>query len=363
MTGSRRCRLLVLGLVGVAFALAGCGRQQTKAEAAPPRPVRTVTVSQQEIAGTATLTGQVEAEDEGALAFRIAGQMMERMVNVGDHVVPGEALAILDPQNEVNALRSAQSGLSAAEAELRQTTAAFERQRTLLAQGHATRSQYDLSEKAMLTARARVEDAEVQVHVAADRVSYTMLTSVAEGTVTATGAESGEVVQAGQMIVRVARVGGRDAVVGVPAQLLPAVKSEPTITVNLANDPSIEASAVVREIAPQADPVTRTFQIRASLINPPEAMRLGSTVNVEIHLPSRPGIEIPASALTEANHQAAVWVVDPAHMTVSLRDVEIKQFSPENVVVTKGLSTGDIVVTAGAQELHPSQPVRLLGTS
>ncbi len=353
----------LLLLFGAVVALGGCGRQQTKAEAPPARPVRTVTVSQHEIADTATLTGHVEAEDEAALSFRIAGHMMERMVNVGDHVVPGEVLAILDPQNEVNTLRSAQAALAAAVAELRQTTAAFERQKTLLAQGHATRAQYDLAEKAMLTAQARVEDAQVQVHIAADRVGYTMLTSGAEGTVTATGAETGEVVQAGQMIVRVARIGGRDAVVGVPAQLLPAVKSEPKMTASLANDPSIEASAVVREIAPQADPVTRTFQVKASLVDPPEAMRLGSTVNVEIRLAPRPGIEIPASALTDANHRPAVWVVDPASMTVSLRTIEIKQFSPESVIVTHGLATGDVVVTAGAHELHPSQPVRLLGAS
>lgn len=350
-------------LLCVLIALSGCGRQQTKAEAPPPRPIRTVTVSEQQIADSATLTGHVEAEDEAALAFRISGRMMERMVNIGDHVVPGEVLAILDPQNEVNALRASQSALAAAKAELHQTTAAFERQRTLLSQGHTTRSQFDLAEKAMLTARARVEAAQVQVNIDADRVSYTMLTSDAEGTVTARGAEPGEVVQAGQMIVRVARVGGRDASFGVPAQLLPATKSEPNVTVSLANDPTVEASGVVREIAPQADPVTRTFQVKVSLINPPEAMRLGSTVNGTIRLPPRPGIEVPASALTEANHGPAVWVVDPAKLTVSLRDVRIKEFGADEIVVTHGLATGDIVVTAGVQELHPGQPVRLLGSS
>ncbi|MGH7118139.1 MAG: efflux RND transporter periplasmic adaptor subunit [Acetobacteraceae bacterium] len=141
------------------------------------------------------------------------------------------------------------------------------------------------------------------------------------------------------------------------------MKAHPNVTVSLANDPSVQASAVIREIAPQADPVTRLFQVKASLVNPPEGMRLGSTVNLEIRMAQRPGIEIPASALTEANNQPAVWVVDPANITVSLRGIDIKQFSPASVVVSKGLATGDIVVTAGAHELHPNQPVRLLGAS
>lgn len=358
-----RLRWIVVPVLLACLALAGCGKRQGAEEAAPARPVRTVTVATKNMTETATLTGHVAAEDEAALSFRISGRMMERLVNVGDHIVPGEILAMLDPQDEVNALRSAQASLTAAEAELHQTTAAFERQRTLLAQGHTTRSQFDLSEKAMLTARAQVENGHVQVNLAGDRVSYTMLTSDAEGTVTARGAEPGEVVQAGQMIVRVARVGGRDAVFGVPPQLLRSAPANPDITVSLASDPSVEAAGVVREVAPQADPVTRTFEVKVSLINPPAAMRLGSTVNGVIHLTPRPGIEVPASALTEANRQPAVWIVDPAKLTVSLRDVQITQFNPDNVVVTHGLQTGDIVVTAGAQELHPGQQVRLLGPS
>lgn len=349
--------------LGAFLALAACGKRDTTTEAAPARPVRTVTVAVHEVVETATLTGHVAAEDEAALAFRIGGRMMDRLVNVGDHVAPGEVLAMLDPQDEVNALRSAQASLAAAEAERNQTTAAFERQRTLLAQGHTTRTQFDLAEKAMLTAGARVEDNEVRVKLAADRVSYTMLTSAAEGTVTASGAESGEVVQAGQMIVRIARKGGRDAVFGVPAQLLHAKSIGAHVTVTLAADPAVEALGVVREVAPQADPVTRTFQVKVSLIDPPEAMRLGSTVNGTLALAPRPGIEVPASALTEANRKPAVWIVDPAKLTVSLRDVQIKQFNADSVIVTGGLNSGDVVVTAGVQELHPGQQVRLLGSS
>ena len=176
-----------------------------------------MSLSKSKTAGDAvTLTGHIVAQDEAAMAFRISGRMVERLVNVGDHVTPGQVLAKLDPQNEVNALRSAQASLAAAQAGLTQSRAAFERQRTLLAQGHTPRAQFDLAEKALATAQAQVDDAEIQKNTAALRVSYTVLQADAAGTVTARGAEPGEVVQAGQMIVQLARQGGRDAVFDVP---------------------------------------------------------------------------------------------------------------------------------------------------
>jgi membrane fusion protein, multidrug efflux system len=352
----------VLCLSSAFLGLVGCKRD-TKAEAPEPRPVRTVTAATQASGESVVLTGHIEAEDEAALAFRISGRMLERPVNVGDRVEAGQLVGRLDAQNEVNAFRSAQAALTAARAALTQSRAAYERQRTLLAQGHTPRAQYDLAEKALTTAQAQVDNAEAEQRVASDRVSFTMLTADAPGTVTARGAEPGEVVQAGQMIVRLARQGGRDAVFDVPAQLLRSAPANPTITVTLADDPSMKASGRVREVSPQADPVTRTFQVKVGLTDPPEAMRLGSTVNGKVQLDSAPVIAIPASALTEFNRQPAVWIVDPSKLTVSLRNIEVLRFDPATVVVSDGLDTGDIVVTAGIQALHPGQKVRLLGNS
>ena len=349
---------LLAGLLG----LAGC-KPDAKAEAPEPRPVRSVTVVPQQAGERVVLTGHIQAEDEVAFAFRISGRMIERPVNVGDRIEAGQELAKLDPENEVNAFRSAQASVAAARAALTQTQAAFERQRTLLAQGHTPRAQFDLAEKAMRTAQSQVDDAEAQVQIAGRRVSYTILTADAPGTVTARGAEPGEVVQAGQMILRVARQGGRDAVFDVPAQLLRAAPEDTPITVALADDPSVKATGRVREIAPQADPVTRTFQVKVGLIDPPAAMRLGSTVNGTAQLNSGDMVSIPASALTESNNHPAVWIVDPAKLTVSMRAITVQRFDPATVVVADGLETGDIVVTAGVQALHPGQKVRLLGTS
>ncbi len=342
--------------------LSACSPEKT-AKAPEPRPVRTVTAARQEAGETVMLTGHIRAEDEASMAFRIAGRMIERPVNVGDRVEAAQVLAQLDPQNEVNAVRSAQANLAAAQAQLTQARAAFERQRTLLGQGHTPRAQFDLAEQALRTAQAQVDNGEVQKNMAALRVSYTILQADAAGTVTARGAEPGEVVQAGQMIVKIARKDGRDAVFDVPAQVLRSAPGDPQITVRLTNDPTVTAIGRVREIAPQADPVTRTFEVKVGLTDPPAAMLLGSTVNGTMRLDADAVIAIPASALTEANRQPAVWIVDPASLTVSMRNVELLRHDPETVVIAHGLDTGDIVVTAGVQALHMGQKVRLLGPS
>jgi RND family efflux transporter MFP subunit len=306
------------------------------------------------------LTGHLAAEDEAALGFRIGGRMVQRLVNVGDMVKPGQELARLDPQDEMNGLRTAQADLVAAQAAVTQSRAEFERQRTLLAQGHTPRAQFDVAERALHTAQAQADAAELQVDLAAIRVSDTILQADAAGTVTARGAEPGEVVQPGRMIVKIARHSGRDAVFDVPAQLLRSTPADPRVTVTLTDDPAIVASGRVREVSPQADPVTRTFQVKVGLTDAPEAMRLGATVNGVLRLTSDKVIAIPASALTELNRAPAVWIVDPQKLTVSLRNIETLRFDPASVIVAHGLAPGDIVVTAGVQALHPGQKVRLL---
>jgi RND family efflux transporter MFP subunit len=352
----------ILFLLPAVLVLAGCHRE---AETAAPqaRPVRTVTVAIRDAGETTVLTGHVEAENEVALAFRISGRMIERPVNVGDQIKPGQVVAKLDPQNEVNALRSAQANLSSAQAQLTQARNNFERQRRLLERRVSSRAEFEHAEEAFQTAESQVDDAEAQAKIARDRVSYTELDSDVAGAVTARGAEPGEVVQAGQMIIRVARQDGRDAVFDVPAQLLRSAPSDVEVKVSLADDPSVTATGRVREVAPQADPATRLFKVKVGLIDPPATMRLGSTVTGSVQLESTPAIVIPASALTEFNGKPAVWLVDSSSLTVSLRNIDVSRFDPGTVVVSHGLETGEIVVTAGVQALHPSQKVRLLASS
>jgi membrane fusion protein, multidrug efflux system len=346
-------------LAGAIVGLPAC-RKEAEVHAPEVRPVRTISVTRQPAGETVVLTGHIEAENEAALGFRISGRMIERSVNVGDRVKPGQVLARLDPQDERNGLRSAEANLSAAQGQLTQARNNFERQRRLQQRGVISKAEFDNAQEALQTAQARVDDAEAQVKLATDRLSFTELKADAPGSVTARGAEPGEVVQAGQMIARIARQDGRDAVFDVPAQLLRSAPSDAEITVHLTEDPAVTAIGRVREVGEQADPVTRTFQVKVGLTDPPPAMRLGSTVTGSVQLNSAPVITIPASALARGNQQPAVWVVDPSSFTVSMRNVDVLRYDPGAVVVSHGLDTGDIVVTAGVQALHPGQKVRLL---
>jgi membrane fusion protein, multidrug efflux system len=364
--GQRRaiCAMGSLGppLVVTAFLLAACQRET---EASPPevRPVRTVIVAKRDIGETVTYTGRIEAENETRLSFRIGGRMVERAANVGDQVEPGQVVAKIEPQNEMNALRSAQAAVSAAQAQFNEAQNNYERQKFLLARDVASRVQYERAEQTRDTAGAQLESAQAQLKIAQDQVSDTELKADAGGIVIGTAAEPGEVVQAGQLIVRVAPKGGRDAVFDVPGQVLRSAPSDPLVKVSLTEDPAVTTIGRVREVSPQADPVTRTFEVKVGLTDPPAAMRLGATVIGTLQLDTAPTIEIPATALTKFDHRPAVWVVDPSSLTVSLRNVEVLRHNPATVAISNGLDTGEIVVTAGTQALHPGQKTRLLGSA
>jgi membrane fusion protein, multidrug efflux system len=342
--------------------LAAC---QPEAETHAPevRPVRTVTVEKRDLGEAVTYTGRIQAENEIRLSFRIPGRMIERSVNVGDHIEAGQVIAKLEPQDELNAMRSAQAALAAAQAQFNQYKSNFDRQKTLLERNAASYQAFEQTEQAQDTARAQVTSAEAQLKAARDRVSYTELSSDFSGTVIATGADSGEVVQAGQIVVWVARQEGRDAVFDVPAQLLRSASHDPSVTVSLTDDPTITTVGRVREISPQADPVTRTFEVRVGLTNPPDTMRLGSTVVGRLKLDAEPLIEVPATALTDFDGRPAVWIVDPNKLTVSLRNVKILRQTATTVAISNGLDSGEMVVTAGVQALHPGQRTRLLEAS
>lgn len=345
----------------MAASLAAC-EQEVDASAPEPRPVSTVVVAEGAADMEATLTGRIEARDEAALAFRISGRIAENDLKLGDRIETGQVLARLESQNELNALRTAQAQVAAAEGQLTQARNQFERQQTLLAGGWTTRARFDEAQQGLQSAQSRVDDTEAQLKAADDQVSFTELKADAPGVLTAIGPRAGEVVQAGQMIARIARQDGRDAVFDAPAQLIRSAPPDPEITVSLVDDPAVTAMGRVREVAPQADPVTRTFEVKVGLTNPPQAMLLGATVTGRVKMETTAAIEVPAAALTRFNRQPAVWIVDPSNHTVSMQNVEVSRFDQDTVVISQGLDTGEIVVTGGVQALHPGQKVRLLGS-
>jgi RND family efflux transporter MFP subunit len=347
-------------LLALAGALAACDSEDEAGEAVV-RPVRVVTVEEREGGETVTLAGTVESQIQVDLAFRIGGRMTERLVNVGDPVETGELVARLDPTDEENGLRAAEASLAAAEGQLSEARINYDRQRTLYERQIAARAAFERAEQVFTSAQGAADAARAQVGIAQRRLDDTMLHADAPGVVTARGAEPGEVVQPGRMIVQVARNDGKDAVFDVPATLQGAGAADPEIEVWLSQAPAVRAAGRVREVAPRADSVTGTFRLRVGLIAPPPEMRLGSTVTGRATFGGAPGIELPASALTRAEGEPAVWVVDPATSTVALRQIGVERFAPASVIVSDGLQLGEIVVTAGVQALRPGQEVRLLG--
>lgn len=351
---SRRGRPL-LG-AALLLALAACDRaEETAATAA--RPVQVVRVEASTLAGDVELSGEIQAEKTVALGFRIAGRIAERPIIVGERVTPGQLVARLDPAIERNAVAAARSALEAARGEVVTARNGFERQERLMGQGFTTRPRFDAALKAQETAQAALENAEAQLELAQDRLRFTELRSEVAGVVTARSAEPGEVVQPGQTIVEIAREDGRDAVFNVPAQLLENKAGDQIVRVRLAEAPGVSAVGRIREVAPQADPVTRTFQVRVGLQDPPEAMQLGATVVGAIETSSAVIMSIPAMALTQSGLSPAVWIVDPAKSTVSLRPIDILRFDPDHVIVSQGLIPGETIVAGGVQALHPGQRV------
>jgi len=364
-------------LLAAAWLLAGCQRT-VEAPAPEIRPVRAITIDKRATAGTVALTGTVQAQTEINQSFRIDGRLVERTVDIGDNVKPGQLIARLDPQNEESALQSARAQLAGANAQLVEARSNFTRMSELVVEDAVSRAQYEQAKALLQSAEAQVLSVQGQLNLAQNRLSYTRLFSDVAGVVTARGPQPGEVVSAGRMIIQVARAGARDAVFDVPAQIKDNAPLDPEVTVSLGKaaptplkrsadiavtlgtNPNVTAKGRVREVSPRADPVTGTFAVRVRLIDPPEGMRLGSTVTGRIQLDAVSGITIPATALVRADGKTAVWVFDAKTGTVSLRNIAVRASDATTVQVASGLNPGDVVVTAGVQALRPGQKVRLL---
>ena len=338
--------------------LCGCGKKEQAEEI---RPVRTVVIEKHEVGDPIILTGQLHARDEVSLAFRLSGKLIERPANVGDTVKVGQVVAVLDSETEKNARNAAQADYAAAQAVLEQAQAAEKRLSDLLKENAVSRAEYEAALRQLKTAQAQVNAAKAKLNSAEDQLGYTKLKSEADGVITAKGAEPGEVVQAGQMILLLARQEGRDAVFDTPAQVIRGVTSKQQgVEVWLADNPEIKTTGKVREVSPQADPATRTYQVKVGLHDVPSGMFLGSTVVGRLIVQANMQIEIPSSALAMSQGKPAVWVVDAKDQTVHIKPVTVAQYTQDSVVIANGLQSGERVVTAGVQALHGGQKVKLL---
>lgn len=306
-----------------------------------------------------TLTGEIRAQDNVTLGFRTSGRITERPVSIGDTVEAGQIVARLEDTTQSNTLRASEAEVFAAESDLDRAETDYQRNAQLLERGFNTQQRYDVALQIFRQAGARGDAARANLANAQEALAFTALYADAPGVVTAVGGEPGEVVSAGRMVVRLARDNGRDAIFDVPERLIRSADPASEISISLVSDKAETATGRVREVAPEADAVTRTFQVRVGLSDVPASFRLGSAVTGSVTLGGTASTPLPAAALTTSDGQPAVFVVDPDTGIVELRNVGIDSFDIARVLVSEGLQDGDIVVSAGVQALRPGQTVRV----
>ena len=345
-------------LLGLAAWLGGCKAEtQNTVEV---RPVRTVVVDPKPIEDDRRAVGEIKPRYESDLGFRVAGKVVSRAVDVGVSVKKGDLLARLDEQDYRNKLRSAEADIVAAEAVLAEAVAAEGRLKQLLSSGTTTRANYDVAVKNMRSAEAKLDSAKAALQLARDQLAYAELKAEFDGIVTAVGAEAGQVVNVGQMVVRLAQPQDKDGVFAIAESAFRnKPEKTPEIIVALLSNPAIEAEGTVREVSPVADPATRTYQVKVTLRDPPGLMRFGASVVGRLKMTTAPVVVLPGAALFDKDGKPAVWIVDPAAGTVALRPVVVARYEADRVVVAEGLAKGDVVVTAGVNRLRESQKVRL----
>jgi multidrug efflux system membrane fusion protein len=351
--------LLVSAALGVAvLGLAGCAKKEAQPE--PVRAVRTTTVSGAESVASHEYAAEIRARTESRLGFRVGGKLQSRAVNLGDAVKAGQVLAQLDPQDLRLGQEAARAAVAAAQTNFDQLAADYKRFKELRDQGFIGAAELDRREAAMKTARAQLDQAKAQAAVQGNQAAYAALTADAPGVVTAVEAEPGQVVGAGTPVVRLAHDGPRDAVFSVPEDRVGTLRQllnqdgAVTLVPWGGGEP---AKATVREVAAAADPVTRTFLVKADVGNAP--VRLGQTANIRIESKPVAGvIRLPLTAVAEAKGQTVVWLFDRSAMTVRRQPVTVAGADGNTVVIAQGVKPGDEVVTAGTHVLTPGQKVK-----
>lgn len=338
--------------------LAAC--KDDRASTIPLTRVRAVTVERVDFAPSLTFTGDIEARIQTDLAFKVSGKISERLVNVGDHVTKGQVLARLDPEQQDADVASAKASVASAQAMLRQSTGAFERQRSLLATGNTTRHNYDQAESTLRTNEGQLRQAQADLATAQDMLSNTELRADADGVITRQAAEAGQVVAQAQVIYTLARDGPRDAVFNVHELALVHLAADKGLRLSLVSNPAVQAVGDVRETSPAVDPSTQTVKVKVGLRQTPPEMSLGVLVNALAPVTARNVIMVPWSSLFDVAGKPAVWTVDPGASTVSLKPIVIDRYTRHSIAVASGLQPGEVVVSAGIQLLRPGQKVEVV---
>lgn len=346
--------LPVTSVVAVAM-LTACGKKEADPRTEPPL----VRVSTPAAGSSATreFTGVVAAQVQSDLGFRVGGKIVERLVNTGQTVRRGQPLMRIDSTDLALATQAASGAVAAAEARAIQTAADERRYRDLVGAGAVSSSAYDQARAAAESARGQLVTARSQARVARNETNYTVLLADADGTIVETLAEPGQVITAGQIVVRIARAGAREALVQLPETMRPAIGSMAKARIY----DGATVPARLRQISDAADPASRTFEARYVLDRAGPPVPFGSTVTVAIAAEGQAAsTEVPLGALHDVGRGPGVWIIrDPRQPTVTWRPVKLAAVGEETATIVSGLQPGQRFVAMGAHMLHEGQRVRI----
>ncbi|HUH54449.1 MAG TPA: efflux RND transporter periplasmic adaptor subunit [Rhodanobacter sp.] len=359
-----RGRAILIAIVAIsAVTLGACTAKSAADPRAAPPLVRTTLVHDTGAASRA-FTGVVAARVQSDLGFRVSGKVLERLVDAGQTVRRGQPLMRIDPVDLRLAVNAEQQAAAAARAQAKQTAQEEARFRTLLGTGAVSVSAYDQAKAAADAAKAQLSAAEAQAEVARNASRYAELVADGDGVVMETLAEPGQVVSAGQVVVRVAHAGPREALIQLPETLRPAVGSTGQAT--LFGKDNVVVPTRLRQLSDAADPLTRTFEARYVLDGDLANAPLGATVTIRIadgRAGEHDGLQVPVGALVDAGKGLGVWVVNGNPAKVTWRPVTIVRMNDENARVTGRLRQGERIVALGAHLLREGEQVRTVSRS
>ena len=349
----------VLAIITMSALVAACAKapEQKPDEI---RPVRVQKIGETPATRSFEFAGEVRAQHETRVAFRVGGKIVERLVDVGAVVKPGQPLARLDSNDLALATASARAQVASAQAEHELAWADHARYKELREKNFISQAEYDRRANALSTAQARLEAQRAQQAQSANQLAYAVLKADTAGVITGIEAEAGQVVTAGQTVARLARQGDKEIAIAVPESQREFIERAHDFSVSVSAFPGKSWKGRLRELSPAADPVTRTYAARIAVSEAGEEMEWGMSARVAAHANGNGSkIEVPIAALYSRGDQPQVLVVN-GESTVTPRSVKTGGIAGERVVIAEGLRPGELVVTAGAQLLRPGQRVRVL---
>ncbi|MCW4116978.1 efflux RND transporter periplasmic adaptor subunit [Aurantimonas sp. MSK8Z-1] len=351
---------LLLAATPLLLLLGGCSGSEESAPALPPRPVLTMVV-EDTVAEASSFSGTIEPRYETDLAFRTLGRIVSRDAGVGDQVTKGQQLAALDAETLAANVRSAEAQAESARAQAETARASATRAEALFADKALSQAELDTAEQGATAADAGLAQARADLDKARTTLSYAILTAPFDGVITGRTGDVGQVVNAGATVMTIARTDVREAVVDIPSELIDTVEAGAPFTILLQTDPSITAQGKVREVAPEADALTRSNRVRILLDAPPAAFRLGTLITAQPERTSAGALVVPRTSVLGEGAATSVWVVTPDGdaATVHQRTVELGDTRGAFVEVTGGLKAGERIAVAGVHSLKDAQRVSL----